>query len=436
MTPPACRRAPRRGRACSAGRSCPSSRRRSRGRRRAPRRRDRRRARAGPAHRSRPSRAWRRSAGPPDSRSTPPSRPRRRWRCEPLMTTCTGSGDCIAAPRTASGRPCAASMAGKTPAASERSSSSTPSTSSTSRWSISRAPCGARGHHLLGELQADAQRDEALLAPVVQVALDPAALLVGRGQDACARRAQLAARAVHACGETRVLVPDERVRPHRLDERASARGASLRGSSGARARPRPLDDRGGPLGRASPGSAAGHPVRGDPSGPRRPGGRRCPATGPSPRRRSPRGAPRRRARAGAGGRGRARCRTVYRRQRDEAGEEAERQERQRERERAGQPADARSSTCVGAAHRMAVGQQQQHGASRRPEHGRERPPHQRRRRPHPVREAPEHSSMSRIASAVAQRDDDVRHPRRRGLDERKAFAGHAATHVEEGAEDG
>ena len=51
----------------------------------------------------------------------------------------------------------------------------------------------AAGHHLLGELEPDAQRDQPLLAAVVEVALDPPALVVGRREDACPRGPQLAA---------------------------------------------------------------------------------------------------------------------------------------------------------------------------------------------------------------------------------------------------
>ena len=69
----------------------------------------------------------------------------------------------------------------------------------------------AAGHHLLGELEPDPQRDEPLLAAVVQVALDPPALVVGRGEDPRPRGPQLAARAVDALGEPFVLVPDEGV---------------------------------------------------------------------------------------------------------------------------------------------------------------------------------------------------------------------------------
>ena len=81
--------------------------------------------------------------------------------------------------------------------------------------------CAGRAldHHLLGELEADAQRDEPLLPPVVEVALDPAALVVGRREDARPGPLQLVVGRVHALGEALVLVPDEREAADRLEER-------------------------------------------------------------------------------------------------------------------------------------------------------------------------------------------------------------------------
>ena len=87
----------------------------------------------------------------------------------------------------------------------------------------------AAGHHVLGELEPDPQRDQPLLAAVVEVALDPPALVVGRREDPRARGPQLAARAVDPLGEPLVLVPDEGVRADRLDERPLLAAASRRG---------------------------------------------------------------------------------------------------------------------------------------------------------------------------------------------------------------
>ena len=68
-------------------------------------------------------------------------------------------------------------------------------------------------HLLLGELQPDPKRHEALLAAVVQVPLDSPALLVGGGENAGARLTQILERLLDARGQLTVLLPDERVSP-------------------------------------------------------------------------------------------------------------------------------------------------------------------------------------------------------------------------------
>ena len=73
---------------------------------------------------------------------------------------------------------------------------------------------------LLGlELELDAQRDEALLRAVVQVALDPAALLVGRRLDPRARLAHLVQQAARLRGQPLVVQRHQRVRGGGGDER-------------------------------------------------------------------------------------------------------------------------------------------------------------------------------------------------------------------------
>jgi len=52
-------------------------------------------------------------------------------------------------------------------------------------------PGGILRHHLLGKLESNPKGHEALLTPIVQIALDAAALVVRRGQDAGPRLPQL-----------------------------------------------------------------------------------------------------------------------------------------------------------------------------------------------------------------------------------------------------
>ena len=58
---------------------------------------------------------------------------------------------------------------------------------------------------LLRELQLDPQRDQPLLGAVVQVALDPAPLVLGAGRDAGARELELAQRRLGLGGSSRWL---------------------------------------------------------------------------------------------------------------------------------------------------------------------------------------------------------------------------------------
>jgi hypothetical protein len=52
-------------------------------------------------------------------------------------------------------------------------------------------PAGILPHQLLGELEPNPQRHQALLATVVEITLDAAALFIGSGENAGPRRAQL-----------------------------------------------------------------------------------------------------------------------------------------------------------------------------------------------------------------------------------------------------
>ena len=71
---------------------------------------------------------------------------------------------------------------------------------------------------VLRELELDAQRHQALLRSIVEVALDPAPLAIATGLDACPRLAYLSQRGLHLGGEPPVLQCDERIRGHRLHE--------------------------------------------------------------------------------------------------------------------------------------------------------------------------------------------------------------------------
>ena len=70
------------------------------------------------------------------------------------------------------------------------------------------AALGIAPDDLLGQLELDPQRDEPLLGAVVQVALDPAPLVLGAGRDAGARELQLAHRRLGLGGQPLVLEHD------------------------------------------------------------------------------------------------------------------------------------------------------------------------------------------------------------------------------------
>src|SRR5215211_2998115 len=79
---------------------------------------------------------------------------------------------------------------------------------------------GILPHQLLGKLEPNPKRHEALLAAVMKIALDAAALLVRRGEYASSGRAQLGQRGLNTLGQAAIVVPDERVRPDHLDKGA------------------------------------------------------------------------------------------------------------------------------------------------------------------------------------------------------------------------
>ena len=81
-----------------------------------------------------------------------------------------------------------------------------------------RAAMVAAVDALGGELELDPQRHEALLGAVVQVALDPAALVVGAGLDARARLAHLVEQHRGFLAEPAVVEREHGVRPCGVDE--------------------------------------------------------------------------------------------------------------------------------------------------------------------------------------------------------------------------
>ena len=102
------------------------------------------------------------------------------------------------------------------PRARERISSSAASTSSPKPRST--AAVSPSVEPLRGELELDPQRDEPLLRTVVQVALDPAALVVRRGLDARARLAHLLQQRRRLGREAVVVQRHQRVRRRGGDE--------------------------------------------------------------------------------------------------------------------------------------------------------------------------------------------------------------------------
>ena len=79
------------------------------------------------------------------------------------------------------------------------------------------------------------QRDESLLGAVVEVALDPPALVVGGADDAGTRGAQLRELALHLAGELAVVGLEANGRGHRRDETRVVEQARV------------VDDRGDPV---------------------------------------------------------------------------------------------------------------------------------------------------------------------------------------------
>ena len=149
--------------------------------------------------RSRRGRAWRRSPAPRWPRSTRRSRPgpRSARRSRPRASAAASAP---ASSRRAWPRP-SSSPAGRTPRASSRSSSIAPETSATTASSGGAGP----GSLVLQVAQGEADRDEPLLRAVVDVALEPAALLVAGGDDAGARRLDLGQLAAHLDAQARDL---------------------------------------------------------------------------------------------------------------------------------------------------------------------------------------------------------------------------------------
>ena len=103
------------------------------------------------------------------------------------------------------------------PRASSR-SSLTAACASSRAWAISSlAPVGVGREALLGEAERDGHRDHPLLRAVVEVALDAAALGVGRGEDALAGAAQVVDPRAQRAGATLLgrLTRKAHLGPHR-----------------------------------------------------------------------------------------------------------------------------------------------------------------------------------------------------------------------------
>ena len=133
------------------------------------------------------------------------------------------------------------------------------------------------------ELELDAQADEPLLGAVVEVALDPPALAVGRRDDPRARLGELLERPAQVGHQALVLKHDERVRARRGEQRGRRRRATGRGRSPRRARYRwDLGHAWAALRRARPASRSRRP-----SGPPLPGARGDPQAGVLERARHP-----------------------------------------------------------------------------------------------------------------------------------------------------
>ena len=110
-----------------------------------------------------------------------------------VATTSTGTVAREARSWSAAGSPRFVRMAGWMPRARSRSSFSARLASSPARRTSSAAAGSPVHGALLGHAQVQRERHEPLLCAVVQVALDPAPLGVGRGDDARARVLELRA---------------------------------------------------------------------------------------------------------------------------------------------------------------------------------------------------------------------------------------------------
>ena len=197
----------------------PPSRWRSRDRRLRPRSEGRRcgAARSGP--RSPRARAWPRSAALRRSRSRPPSpRPRGSGRCRrrrPWRQRATGG------PRPDRGRQPAVLEHRGIDAGGERTQLLEGCVHVVAQAMEHLPGAGvAGGQHLVRQLEPDPKGHQPLLAAVVEVPLDAAALVVGGHQDARPGSPQLRQRLLDLRREPAVVVPDEGVGAHRLDEGA------------------------------------------------------------------------------------------------------------------------------------------------------------------------------------------------------------------------
>ena len=309
----------------------------------------------------------------------------------PLTTTLTGSGDCVAAARTASGSPCAASAAGKTPRG-ERAQLLEHAVD------VVREPL----EHLAGAGRARAIISSASwsrMRSATSRCWPPSwrsrsirrALVVGRGEDACPRRA--AARRA-SCRRAR---RGARSRPRRARSRRPPRGTRAARSSAASWTSAAT----GPASDSITVTARSEPCSGQP----RPAIRAA-VTQPPPVARTRVHELERRVHDRLGDRaaallGRVRGPQPLREQQErvrrvqppaqEAGEEPERHERQAQRERVRQPRDAASSMTPARRRAIAGAQRERCGRSRTSRTGRERAPHEARRVLEPVREPPQRS---------------------------------------------
>ena len=177
----------------------------------------------------------------------------------------TGSGARAARPDSAASRPRSLSTAGCRPRMNSRSSDSASTASSCASAIARRTGSGASAEALPGHAEVHGQRDQPLLRAVVQVALDPAALGVGRGDDVGPAAGQRLdpLRQFLAAARARAA-PGPRPRPPGVTCRASQGAASSSPAAAAH-------------GGGSGGGAAGGPWPGSRSRPPGPASRRPPA---------------------------------------------------------------------------------------------------------------------------------------------------------------